>query len=53
MTGHKTRIKNAKVTTGKDGKTKVSNIIKFRDASHAIRAKKSNKIRPGKLPPAA
>jgi len=46
MTGHKTRIKNAKVTTDKSGKVKLSNVIKFRDAAHAIRAKSSQKARP-------
>ncbi len=51
MTGHKTKIKNIKVTTDKAGKTKVATVIKFADASAAIRAKKSKKQRYGKLPP--
>jgi hypothetical protein len=45
-TGHKPRIKGAKVSVDAAGKKRVTNVIKFRDASHAIRAKKSTKSRP-------
>ena len=51
MTGHKTKVKNAKLVTDKTGKVKVATVIKFADASAAIRAKNSKKTRYGKLPP--
>jgi hypothetical protein len=46
MTGQKIRIGNARLTTDKSGKVRVAKVVKFRDASHAIRAKKSKKSRP-------
>lgn len=48
MTGH--RIKLGKSARIKDGKVLV--VQHYRDASHAIRAKKSKKVRVGKRSPA-